>query len=123
MAVAELLISDTLRQRVLLGTAPVLSLVISVFAIVAYYPPEQPGIFLAGIVIAYVLYRIFVVFNWIRRFAGAMYIVFEVVLLVMVLSTFRSHSVFVVNTVLAGIALLLMEAVRRELKKYHGEGG
>ncbi len=116
--VAKLLVGDSWRQRVLLSTLPILSLEASLCAIASMLPPEDPDLILFGIVVAYILYRVFVRFSWVPRLAGKVYVVFEALFPLLALSTFKVRSLFLVNIVLVSIAVLLMEVVRRELKGY-----
>jgi len=123
LIIGKLFIGDSWRQRVLLSTLPILSLEISLSGIAALYPPEDPDLILFGIVIAYILYRVFARFSWVPRLAGGIYVLFEVLFPLLALSTFRVRPLFIVNIVLVSIAVLLMEYVRRELKNTGRTGG
>ncbi len=81
-------------------------------------PPEDPDLILFGIVVAYILCRLFARFNWVPKLARGIYVVFEVLFPLLALSTFKIRSLFLVNILLMSIAVLLMEYVRRELKGY-----
>ncbi|NJE30849.1 hypothetical protein E3E38_07320 [Thermococcus sp. 18S1] len=108
---------DSQRKKILLATAPILSLTISVFAMVAYYPPEQPGILLVGVGAAYVIYRGFARFGQSLKWKGPLYRVFEIAMPLLALSTFRTLQLFIVNMIFAAVTLLLLENTRRKLKQ------
>ncbi|WP_143597807.1 hypothetical protein [Thermococcus thioreducens] len=113
---ARYMTGDSRRKKILLVTAPILSLVISVFAMVAYYPPEQPGILLAGIGATYVIYRVLTRFEQILRWGGTLYRTFEITMSLLELSTFRTPQLFIVNMIFAAVTLLLLETTRRKLE-------
>ncbi|AFL94525.1 hypothetical protein CL1_0314 [Thermococcus cleftensis] len=113
---AKYLVGNPQRQKILLITAPILSLVLSLFAIVAYYPPEQPGILLLEIGATYVIYRIFTRFDQILRWGGTLYRTFEIAIPLLALSTFRTLQLFVVNAAFTVVTLLLLETTRRKLE-------
>ncbi|WP_456365435.1 hypothetical protein [Thermococcus sp.] len=121
--VAKLLVGDSWRQRVLLSTLPILSLEASLCAIASMLPPEDPDLILFGIVVAYILYRVFVRFSWVPRLAGKVYVVFEALFPLLALSTFKVRSLFLVNIVLLGATLSLLELTRRRLLPRSKRGG
>ncbi len=63
LIIGKLFIGDSWRQRVLLSTLPILSLEISLSGIAALYPPEDLDLIFFGIVVAYILYRVFARFS------------------------------------------------------------
>ncbi len=119
----KLFIGDSWRQRVLLSTLPILSLEISLSGIAALYPPEDPGLILFGIVVAYILYRVFARFSWVPRLAGCIYVVSEILFTLLALSTFNDRDLFVPNFVLLGATLSLLELTRRRLLPRSKRGG
>ncbi|WP_297523209.1 hypothetical protein [Thermococcus sp.] len=123
LIIGKLFIGDSWRQRVLLSTLPILSLEISLSGIAALYPPEDPDLILFGIVIAYILYRIFARFSWVPRLAGGVYVVFEALSPLLALSTFNDRDLFVPNLVLLGATLSLLELTRRRLLPRSKRGG
>ena len=112
---ARYMTGDPRRKKILLATAPILSLTISGFAMVAYYPPEQPGILLVGVGVTYVAYRVFLQFGQILRWSGILYRTFEIAIPLLALSTFGTLQLFIVNMAFATATLPLLETTRRKL--------
>ncbi|WP_258083410.1 hypothetical protein [Thermococcus thermotolerans] len=113
---AKYMAGDSQRKKILLATAPILSLIISVFAMVAYYPPEQPGILLVGVGVTYVIYRVFTRFDQILKWGGTLYRTFEIAIPLLALSTFETPQLFIVNAAFTAVTLLLLETTRRKLE-------
>jgi len=115
--IAKYFVKKPETATILLATAPILSMVLSVSHIVSIYPPEDYTILGIGVLVTYVGYRTALRFPR-KSLKGLtiMYRTSQTIALLAAISTFNDYRLLLVNLAIAGLLITTLERTLRKIK-------